>query len=116
VTVAAGPCPSASEERGKGDCNVRYGTTQNDGVRRRHFGEEAVRLVAGPTGSGAHNHGREGQGALRGWRGVLGRTKSTEIVIPDLEEKGLQNGKATVSPLRVKSVRQCKELHQLGTS
>ena len=39
VTVPTGPCPSASDERGKRDRNLRYETTQIDPVRGGHFGE-----------------------------------------------------------------------------
>lgn len=47
-----------------------------------------MRLVAGPTGLRALSHGRGGQGRIAPpVRRGLGRTKSTEIIIPDLEKK-----------------------------
>lgn len=59
-------------------------------MRRVHSGEGPVRLV-GRSGKapGPLTTEVKGRGELRRWReaGWLGRTKSTEIVIPDLNKK-----------------------------
>ena len=81
-------------------------------MRRVHPGEGPVRLVANL----ALTTEEKGRGELRRWReaGWLGRTKSTEIVIPDLKKNSYRSGKAKMSLLLARSVRQCKELKPAG--
>jgi hypothetical protein len=57
----------------------------------------------------------KGRGELCRWReaGWLGRTKSTEIVIPDLNKK-LQKWQGKGEPPAAGSLRQCKELQPAG--
>ena len=77
MTVPTGPCPSASEERGKGDCNLRCASR----APRR-----GASKVGGKSGV---NHGREGQGRIaplaRG--GLVGPDEEYGRIVSDLKTK-----------------------------